>query len=630
MTQKDNQNSNQFSLMVKRKFAPFFWTQFLGAFNDNIYKNALILIIVYSTSSAMDSSTLVNLAAGLFILPFFLFSAIAGQVADMAEKSALISKIKILEIIIMSCAAFAFFTGSTILLMLLLFLMGTQSTFFGPVKYSIIPQHLAKAEIVGGNAMVQMGTNVAILLGTMTSGLLVQLEYGRLAIAVTVVSIACIGWLVCLNIPDAPSAAIDKKINWNMFSQTFETIKIVRKDKNIFLSVLGISWFWFLGAAYLTQVPNFTKLILKGSESVVTLLLTTFIIGIGTGSLFCEKLSGKKLELGLVPLGSLGLSIFGIDLFFAYATPDIDTLMGLSGYFSTSGSIRVLVDLFMIGIFGGLYIVPLFSFVQLNTTDDIRARVIAGNNILNALFMVFSAIFGILLLGVAGLSVKTFFLIIAVMNFLVALYIYKVMPVFGMRFLIWMFTHFVYRIHHKNLKEIPEEGPALIVCNHISYADAPIIGGMCKRPVRFVMLEDYYNLPILNFICRTGRAIPITNDPKRPGVIRKAFKEIKKALNDGDLVVIFPEGKMTKDGEIDTFQTGTDLILKQNQVPVVPMALRGLWGSFFSHKGSPPLRKIPKRLWPKVELIVGKTVMPEDATITNLQNVVTELRGMKQ
>lgn len=438
MTQNRTKEITQFRLLMTRKFAPFFWTQFSGAFNDNVFRNAIIILIAYKTGtkSTIDSHILVNVAAGLFILPFFLFSALAGQISDRYEKAMLIRRIKIAEIIIMAGAALAFYFNNIIALLFLLFLMGAQSTFFGPVKYSIIPQHLEHDKIVGGNALVGMGTFIAILLGTITGGVII-VERGDLLIGIILCVVAICGWLASCFIPDAPSNTPHIKLDLNPLIQTWKTIGYARKNRSVFFSVLGVSWFWFLGSAYLTQIPNFTKEVLKGDGSVVVLLLSMFSVGIGIGSLLCEKLSGKKVELGLVPLGSIGLSLFGADLFLAYDSPHVQGLMGIAGFIRTDGSIRVLCDLVLIGIFGGLYIVPLNAFIQIKTKPQIRGRVIAANNILNALFMVISALAGALLLGVANTSIPRFFLIIAVANILVAISIYSAVPEFIKRFFAW-------------------------------------------------------------------------------------------------------------------------------------------------------------------------------------------------
>jgi len=620
---------NQFALLASKRFGPFFKTQFLGAFNDNLYKNALILLIAFQTATTIRSDILINLAAGLFILPFFLFSAMAGQIADKYEKSRLIRIIKLLEILIMVCAAIALIFESTFFLMMLLFFMGTQSTFFGPVKYSIIPQHLTDAEILGGNALVEMGTFVSILLGTMAAGILVQFSNGTFYTAITVIVVAVAGWLCSRGIPVAKSASPNLSIDWNLFTQTFKMIGCARKEHSVFLSILGISWFWFLGASYLTQIPNFTKQVLNGSESVVTLLLTMFSIGIGTGSLLCEWLSGRKVEYGLVPIGSIGLSLFGLDLAWAYHAPPSETLLGVFAFLKTAGSIRITIDFLLVGLFGGLYIVPLYTLIQMRSEAAERSRVIAANNILNALFMTIAALTGALLIGMANLSISHFFIVLAAMNVAVAVYIYALVPEFTMRCLIWLLTHLFYRIRHFNLHRLPLEGPAVIVCNHVGYVDPLIIASLCRQPVRFVMDATIFKIPILNFIFRTGKTIPIASKQKKPKIYADAFKEIGKALDDGDIICIFPEGKLTLDGEIDTFRRGIEKILARNPVPVFPTALCGLWGSFFSHKNAPAMKKLPRRFFSRIEYRVGERVMPEIATAAFLENRVSELKQSK-
>ena len=310
---------SQYSLLGQKRFGPFFVAQFLGAFNDNVFKNALLLLIAFHAADrfAASSNTLINLSAGLFILPFFLFSATAGQLADKFEKSVLIRLIKLLEIGIMLLAAIAFWKNSIAMLITLLFLMGAQSSFFGPVKYGILPQVLDEDELLGGNGLVEMGTFLAILLGTALGGILIGIDnIGGMLVATAVVAIACMGYVSSLAIPRIPAVDPEMRINWNPFSETRRIMGYARESRTVFLCILGISWFWFVGAIYLTQLPNFTLHYLAGNEQVVTLLLALFSIGVGTGSLLCERLSGHKIDIGLVPFGSIGLTLFGLDLAF--------------------------------------------------------------------------------------------------------------------------------------------------------------------------------------------------------------------------------------------------------------------------------------------------------------------------
>ncbi len=626
---KNKASRSQFQLLRKKQFAPFFWTQFFGAFNDNIFKNALLLLFSYHATVNFNTDILNNLAAALFILPFFILSAIAGQIADKYEKSSLIRRIKFAEICIMIAAAIAFYFESLYALLIILFFMGTQSTFFGPVKYSILPQHLREDELVGGNGLVEMGTFVAILLGTILAGELIQLENKTFWITATIISVAFLGWIISLFIPSAKPDASNIKISLNIFSKTWQSIQFARKERSVFLSVLGISWFWMLGASYLTQFPNFTKIYLQSDEGVVTLLLAMFSIGVALGSLLCERLSGHKVELGLVPLGSIGLSIFGIDLFFAqqqFALPITTELLTRTEFIASGGSLRILIDLVCVGFFGGFYTVPLYALIQSRTEKSYLARVIAANNILNALFLVASALLGIVILSVFNLSIPMFFLIIAGLNILVAAYIYTLVPEFLMRFLIWMLTHTMYRVKHQGLDHIPDEGPAVLVCNHVSYVDALIIGGACRRPVRFVMYEPIFRIPILKFIFKTGKAIPITSKNENPVAYEQAFDVIAQALEDGDIICIFPEGKLTKTGEMGEFKPGIEKIINRTPVPVVPMALKGLWGSYFSHHEKSAFAKLPKRFWSKINVVAGESLQPNAISAEKLHHIVSTLR----
>jgi len=621
-------SNNQFRLLAQRRFMPFFITQFLGAFNDNVFKNALIIMIAFQGAqfSDINANTLTNLSAGLFILPFFLVSATAGQWIDKTEKSHAIRMIKLLEIVIMGMAAAAFVYGNLFMLIGLLFLMGTQSTFFGPAKYSYIPQHLKPTELVGGNALVQSGTFIAILAGTILGGNLIASEQGRIYVGVTLVVIAVAGYLASFSIPHTPSVQPGLKINWNIFTETGRNIRFIKRNRTVFLSVLGISWFWFLGATYLVQLPSYTKEFLAGDEQVVTMLLAFFMIGIGLGSMLCNVLSGQKLEIGLVPFGSIGLTIFGIDLFFAKPDVIAATLMSATEFLQQPYSTRVLVDISLIGVFGGFYIVPLFALVQQRSDPTHLSRVIAGNNVLNALFMVMSSVMAIVLVN-AGVSTATILLVTAILNAFVALYIYTLVPEFLMRFMVWILIHTIYHVRKQGLQNIPDEGPALLVCNHVSYVDPMIIAGCIRRPVRFVMYYKIYQMPLIHFVFKTARAIPIAGVYEDRELMEKSFTDIAQALKDGDLVCIFPEGTISRNGDINKFKSGLKRALKTTPVPVIPMALNGLWGSAFSREKRFILWRIVYGFRARINLLVGPQVQPEQATPELLEQQVKALRG---
>lgn len=415
---------NQFELIKKKRFGPLFVTQSLGALNDNIYKNSLVIFIAFTlVKGDQNSSIMVIIAAGIFILPFFLFSAIAGQIADKFEKSMLIRFIKIAEIIIMCIAAVAYLTNSLYLLLLVLFLMGTQSTLFGPLKYGILPQLLSDNELTGGNGLIQMGTYLAILLGTIIGGLLIAIKPGgSWYVSIVVISIAITGWFASRFIPQAAAADPGMKVSFNIFRETMHILSFARKDLKVFWAIIGVSWFWFYGATFLSLIPSYTKDVLTGNEIITTLLLTAFSIGIGSGSLMCEKFSGRKIEPGLSLFGAIGLTVFAADLYFVEMSyVELSQRAGnhmISVFLSAPDNWRILLDLTMIGLFGGIYIVPLYTYVQHMSETRIRSRIIAANNILNALFMVISALITIALISM-GMSIPEIFLGMSFLNILI-------------------------------------------------------------------------------------------------------------------------------------------------------------------------------------------------------------------
>lgn len=622
--------SSQFGLLRDRRFLPFFVTQFLGAFNDNFYKNALVVLVTFQAAqfTTMSAGVLVNLAAGVFILPFFLFSATAGQFADKLEKSRLIRFTKLLEIGVMGLATLGFAFDSLGLMLTVLFLMGTQSALFGPVKYAILPQHLHEEELVGGNALVEAGTFIAILVGTIAGGLLIDVPGGAAWVSFGVLVVAVAGYAASRAIPPAQAADPGLTIDWNPVRQTWRMIRFTRGNRTVFLSILGVSWFWFYGAMFLSQFPAFAAEHLGGDAAAVTLLLAVFSVGIGLGSLACERMSAGKVELGLVPFGALGLSVFAFDLWWASPVAGaVGMALSIGEVLAAGTAWRVLFDLVMIGLFGGFFIVPLYALIQLRSEVSHRSRIIAGNNILNALFMVVAAGMGAGLLA-AGFSVPQLFLVTALLNAVVAAYIFTLVPEFLLRFIVWMLVHSVYRLRTEGIERVPRRGPALIVANHVSFIDALIIMAACRRRVRFVMYHRYFHWPVLSFVFRVGRAIPIASSKEDPELLQRAYDDIARALENGEVVGIFPEGHVTETGELQRFRGGIARIVARTPVPVVPMALRGMWGSFFSRKHGPAMsRPFARKPFSRIELVAGMPVPPEAVTPEGLQAMVAALRG---
>jgi 1-acyl-sn-glycerol-3-phosphate acyltransferase len=620
---------NQFRLLGTRRFAPYFVTQALAAFNDNAFRQATIVLVGFQLGlSDAKVSFYSNLAPALFILPFFLFSASAGQIAEKFEKQRLIRWVKVFEIAAMCTAAFGFHVASPALLLTVLFMMGLHSTVFGPIKYAILPQVLKPEELVGGNGMVEMGTSLAILVGMIGGGAAMQVAgFGAWLSSALVIGVALLGFAASCAIPRIPATAPDLKFNWNLFTESARAIRFVAQKRAVFNSVLGISWFWFFGGVVTAQLPDYTKLYLGGDASVEILVLTLFSIGVGIGSLLCEKLSGHKVEIGLVPLGAFGMTLFGLLLYFAQRQPVAQRGVHWSAFLLAPGHWHIALDLILLGLFAGFFIVPLFALVQSRTEPHHLSRVIAGNNIINAIFLVAAAVFGIGLLHL-GVTIPRLFLITALLNAAVTLWIFLLVPEFLVRFVDWLLISVLYRVCAEGLERIPDEGPALLVCNHVSFMDALIIMGSVRRPVRFVMYYKIFQVPVLSFVFRAAKAIPIAGAKENPELMARAFDAIDAALAEGELVCIFPEGGLSSDGEIAPFRPGAEKILARRPVPVIPMALRGLWRSMWSRRDSRLGRaRLPRRFRAHIELAVGAQMDGATSDVARMEAAVRALRG---
>jgi len=622
---------SQFTLLRQRRFAPFFWTQFLGAANDNVFKFSFTLLVTYQGAAyaPISPASAINLIAAVFILPFVLLSATSGQLSDRFDKASLMRAVKCLELGIMLLGAWGFAAHSFATLLACVLLMGTHSTLFGPAKYAYLPQHLDGAEIVGGNGLVEMGTFVAILLGTLTGGALIDSgPNGHLYSAFVCVALACAGLTTSQWIPATPAPDPGLKIDLNAFRVTWRSVQVARENRAVFLSLLGISWLWFYGALLVTQFPLFAKGTLGGGPQVANLLAAAFTLGIATGSLACERLSHRMLEIGLVPFGSIGMTVFGVDMYFACRGLPVANMQTLGQFVEHARHWRVLIDVFLLSACAGLYSVPLYALIQTRCAPTHRARIVAANNIINALFMIVAAAYAALLLGVARLGVPELLLSAALLNAAVAVYIYGLMPEFLLRFLSWLLVHTLYRIQANGALHIPERGAALIVCNHVSYVDALVLMAVSPRPIRFVMDVTIFRIPVMSWLFRDARAIAIASRRVDEQVMERAFEQVSEALRDGQLVCIFPEGRITDTGDLYPFRPGVTRVLERDPVPVIPVALRGLWGSVFSRAPGPawPLR-IVRRIFSPLGIEVGAPVDPALATPALLQEQVAALRG---
>jgi 1-acyl-sn-glycerol-3-phosphate acyltransferase len=621
---------SQYELLKQRRFLPFFLTQALGAFNDNVFRNAMLALMVYQMGLSTEQSTLyANLAPALFILPYFLFSATAGQIAEKVEKARLIRITTAMEIAIMSLAAFGFIYGLPALLLFCLFLTGVQSTLFGPVKYAILPQVLAPEELTGGNGLVEMGTSISILIGMIAGMSLLMIPgYGPQAAAAAMIGLAVTGHLVSRAIPMAPAIAPDLKINPNLIAESLHVLGMVRHSPVVRRAVFGVSWFWFVGTLLSAQLPNYAKLHLGGSESLNLLALALFSIGTGLGSLWCEKLSQRTVEIGLVPFGALGMTVFCADLYFARPGFAPETGITLSQFWQQAGSFRIMADLTLIGLFAGFFIVPLFALIQSRTEKHHLSRVIAGMNIQNAVFIVSAAVTGIVLQRYLGFNIPEVFLLLSVLNLAVLVYLMLLVPEFFLRFLAWIYIRIMYRVEvHGIEKHVPDEGPALLVCNHVSYMDALLLSSAVPRPIRFVMYYKIFNTPGARWAFKAANVIPIAGRSEDPELMERAFAAVDQALAEGELVCIFPEGRLTPDGEIGSFKPGMERILAARPVPVVPMAIRGMWASIFSRSGVFNTLRLPNRIRAHVTVMAEAPVDGAGAKAADLEEKVKSLRG---
>ncbi|KRB03426.1 MFS transporter [Lysobacter sp. Root690] len=625
---------NQFALLTQRRFLPFFLTQAFGAFNDNVYRQAIIGLLFYLGVDDAQRTLYTNLAPALFILPYFLFSATAGQIAEKLEKHKLIRITTSMEIAIMSLAAVGFVTQNMTILLIALFGTGLQSTLFGPVKYSILPSVLKPEELTGGNGLVEMGTSIAILTGMIFGGLIFTLAgtHGPVVAATAIIVLAVTGNLVSRMIPRADAGEPDLKIQWNPIPESVKIMRMTRRQPAVRNSVLGVSWFWFVGTVLTSQLPGYALTNLGGDPTLYIFALALFSIGTGVGSMLCERLSARTVEIGLVPLGAFGISAFMIDLYFARTGAATATGLDVAAFVRGAGSWRIMIDLVGIGLFAGFFVVPLFALIQNRSPKNELSRVIAGMNIQNAAFIVSAAVLGVVVQRFLHWTIPQVFLALAIANALVAIYIFTIVPEFLMRFLSWVLVRTLYRLRVAGVEKIPDEGAALVVCNHVSYMDALILSASIPRPVRFVMYYKIFNIPVMSWIFRTAKAIPIAGAKEDPEVMRRAFEEIEAALADGQLVGIFPEGALTKNGEIAPFKSGVERVLEKNPVPVIPMALRGMWASMWSRRsnraegGWLDRMRVPRRFRAAIEVVADP---PQDAAGITAQSLEAQVRALR-
>ena len=614
-----------------RKFWPLFWTQFLGALNDNFFKNALVMLITYKSVRifSLDSQLLVPLAGGIFIFPFFIFSATAGQMADKYQKATLIKGIKLAEIVIMGMATVCLYLDNYALLMVVLFLMGTQSAFFGPLKYGIIPSLVEEEKLVLGNAFVSAGTFIAILIGTLLGGSITELEEYVGVLSLGLLFFAALGALVSFRLVKVPipgqEEGVSLNVDYTFLKPTWRILLLTMKDKIVFRTVLGISWYWFLGAATLSLLPLYAKMSLGGGPQVATLFLAIFTIGMGFGAYLTDKLSEKKVELGLVPISALGMSFFllaiGVVGQFNGAIDSVQSL-NLGQFFLNPYSVPACLSLFGMATFGGGYIVPQMSFLQHYVKQSELAQTVAGNNIWNALFMVIASLLIMILTKSIGINYA--FIVLAALNFLHSFPLYSINSEKTLRIWMRLLSKVFYKVEVEGGEDFPEEGPVIIVSNHVSFVDWVILMGTIKRPIHFVIDWKYYFAPTGPFWFRQAGLVPIATRKESEEVLEKAFKLIEEDLSHGSVLGLFPEGWITRDGKMRKFQPGILKILSVNKVPVVNISLNGLWGSIWSFKGGRIFFKIPKKMRRRVKVSISSPIRSEDFDIKKAEEWIAQ------
>ncbi len=591
-------HTGPFSLLACRRFLPLFISQFFGAANDNLFKNALVILILYrlGAGSGEASQILVTAAAGLFILPFFLLSATAGQLSDRYEKSALIRWMKGAEILVVLLAVGALTLASVPLMLTVLFLFGVQATFFGPVKYAVLPELLESGELIAGNALIEGGTFLAILLGTVVGGVLILTEGGTAWVSGVMVALALGGYGAALALPKARPGNPDVRIRPNILAESLSVMTLITGRRDLFLSVLGISWFWLMGATFLAQFPAFTKDVLIADQNVVTLLLTVFSVGIGLGSMLCGRLLRGEISARHVPFAALGMTVFSFDLVFASNAVSADPghLASVAEFLNHAGAWRVLIDLLLIALSGGIYVVPLYTILQTRCEEKSRARAIAANNIVNALFMVVSALLGGVMLA-AGFSVPQVFLTQAIANLGVTVYICGLLPDAVLKGVFSWLLRLAYRVRIEGLEHLAEAGDrVVVVVNHVSFLDAVLMATFLPNKPTFAIntfiAREWWVRPFLTVV----DAFPL--DPTNP----LSTKSLIRAVREGRTLVIFPEGRLTVTGALMKVYEGPGMIADRAGATIVPVRIDGAQYTPFSRlKG-----KVRQRWFPTIHITV--------------------------
>ncbi|EPC01807.1 hypothetical protein L861_21515 [Litchfieldella anticariensis FP35 = DSM 16096] len=613
--------------LVQRRFAPLFWTQALGAFNDNFLRMTLLLL-VWGALPPRDwrPGPVLTLSVAGTILAYLTLSSWGGMLGDRLDKQRLIRRLKLLELAIMLGTVVAVWFESVALLLVFVLLLAGRSALLGPVRYAILPQHLAPTELVRGNAWIGLGTFVALLTGALLAAVMATLPepWSRLTAMLVLVSVALLGLATSFAIPPAPACA-KIPVGWRPWRSSSEILRQAAQGRHLFPAMLGVASFWFLVTCMLTLLPAWVRDNFGGNEAALNLLLAAFALGVGVGALLCAHFSAGRLETGLVSLGGMLLGI--ASLYLASLTPMAVNMDGMAFLMGSDRFWQMFVGFTLVGIGGGLYSVPLYTLVQLISREEQRSRMLGAVNMLSALAVILAVGYGSVMLVWLGTGLRGIVAGLGVMGLFVGAGLLLRRPRPVLRLLIFALIHVIYRLRFHGRQHIPVRGPALVVCNHVSFMDALVLGGASPRPLRFLMDQPIYESPWLNWWFRIVGAIPVDSDRRDPGNVRRALNEVSHALREGEVVMLFPEGRLTPDGEIQGFRRGLEMILSRDPVPVVPAGLAGLWGSWTSHYGGRALTKPPRRFRARVALSFGEPLSSREARSPLLEKRVRDLKA---
>src|SRR5436190_39084 len=589
--------------LAHKGLQPFLWTQFLGAFNDNLFKIVVSLFAVHVAGGSGGDREL-SIISGIFILPFLLFSSYAGQVADIYSKRTVLVITKSLEIVATGLGLYAFAIGRLELTYVVLFLIALQATFFSPAKYGILPEALPERDLSRANGVLEMSTFVAIVVGVGCGSVMFDVWHERLwLIGVIVVAVALLGTALSFGIPPVPAAAPERRIDLNPWREIWLGVQRLRGDRILLLTVVGISYFWFLGSLLQTDMVLFGTHIMGLSDSRTGFLTTFAAIGIGAGSMTAGRLSGDKVELGLVPIGSIGMSVFAILL-----------------SRSSSSFAMAAVNLVLVGFFGGLFAVPLNALLQQRSGGQEKGRLMATNNFLNMAGILLSAAALWLCTSVLGIKADRVILVFGVLTLVSSVYVLAIVPHFLVRFCFWLLTHTIYRIRLGGEEHVAQRGPALLVCNHLSHVDGFLVGACVHRFIRFMVYRPIYEHWLLRYPLKWMKAIPVAPGRDALASLDRARQELK----DGHVVCIFAEGSISRTGNLLPFKRGFEKIAGGLDVPIVPVYLDQVWGSVFSFKNGRFFWKWPARIPYPVTVAFGRP-LTSSATAAEARLAMMEL-----